>query len=61
MALLPTFPIEDELTTGKLVRALDLPMESAERYYPVWPPERSTHPPLIAFRDWLVAETLAVR
>ncbi|TYO63018.1 LysR family transcriptional regulator [Bradyrhizobium hipponense] len=60
-ALLPTFLIQDELTTGKLVRALDLPMESAERYYLLWPPERSTYPPLMVFPDWLVAETLADR
>ncbi|MFB6453417.1 LysR family transcriptional regulator [Bradyrhizobium tunisiense] len=59
VALLPTFLIQDELASGKLVRALDLPIESAERYYLVWPPERATHPPLVAFRDWLVAETLA--
>lgn len=59
VALLPTFLIHDELASGKLVRALDLPMESAERYYLVWPPERSAHPPLIVFRDWLLAETAA--
>ncbi|UQR68109.1 LysR substrate-binding domain-containing protein [Bradyrhizobium sp. C-145] len=58
VALLPIFLIQDELESGKLIRALDLPMESAERYYLVWPPERSTYPPLIVFRDWLVAETL---
>ncbi|MCK1516961.1 LysR family transcriptional regulator [Bradyrhizobium sp. 190] len=61
IALLPTFLIQDELASGKLVRAIDLPMESAERYYLVWPPERSKHPPLIAFRDWLLAETAADR
>lgn len=61
VALLPTFLIQDELANGKLVRALDLPIESAERYYLVWPSERSTHPPLIAFRDWVLAETAADR
>lgn len=61
VALLPTFLIQDELASGKLVRALNLPMESAERYYLVWPPERTTHPPLIVFRDWLLAETAADR
>lgn len=59
VALLPTFLIQDELASGKLIRALNLPMESAERYYLVWPPERSTHPPLIVFCDWLLAETAA--
>ncbi|MBW5438486.1 LysR family transcriptional regulator [Bradyrhizobium canariense] len=61
VALLPTFLIEDELASGKLVRAVDLAIESAERYYLVWPPERSNHPPLVAFRDWLLAETAADR
>ncbi|MBR1133020.1 LysR substrate-binding domain-containing protein [Bradyrhizobium iriomotense] len=61
VALLPTFLIEDELASGRLVRALDLPMESPERYYLAWPPERSTHPPLVAFRDWLLAETADYR
>jgi LysR family glycine cleavage system transcriptional activator len=61
VALLPSFLIQDELASGKLVPAVNLPMESSERYYLVWPPERSTHPPLIAFRDWLLAETAADR
>jgi LysR family glycine cleavage system transcriptional activator len=61
VALLPTFLIQDELASGKLVCALDLPMESAERYYLVWPPERSSHPPLVVFKDWLLAETAADR
>ena len=57
VALLPIFLIEDELATGTLVRALDLPMRSAEAYYLVWPPERAGHPPLVAFREWILAET----
>ncbi|MCK1406105.1 LysR substrate-binding domain-containing protein [Bradyrhizobium sp. 76] len=61
VALLPTFLIQEELTSGKLVLAIDRSMESAERYYLVWPAERSTHPPLRAFRDWLLAESGADR
>ncbi|MGY2812026.1 LysR family glycine cleavage system transcriptional activator [Bradyrhizobium sp. USDA 4506] len=61
VALLPTFLIQEELASGKLVRAVNLPMESSERYYLVWPPERSTHPPLIAFRNWLLAEAATDR
>jgi len=57
VALLPTFLIKDELASRKLVRAINLPMESPERYYLVWPSERATYPPLLAFREWLVAET----
>lgn len=61
VALLPTFLIQDELASGKLVCALNLPMESTERYYLVWPPERSAHPPLTAFRDWLLKAISADR
>lgn len=61
VALLPQFLIEDELATGKLVAALDLPMKSSESYYLAWPQERESHPPLVAFRTWLVAETAADR
>jgi len=56
VALLPTFLVRDELATGKLVHALELPMESVGRYYLVWPSERATYPPLVAFRQWLMAE-----
>jgi LysR family glycine cleavage system transcriptional activator len=61
VALLPTFLIQDELASRKLVRAINLPMESPERYFLVWPSERATHPPLSAFREWLVAETATDR
>lgn len=57
VALLPEFLIEPELASGQLVRAIDLPMRSADSYYLVWPGERSQHPPLVAFRDWILAET----
>ncbi|UPJ94906.1 LysR substrate-binding domain-containing protein [Bradyrhizobium sp. 172] len=61
VALLPIFLIKDELASGRLVRAFNRPMESSERYYLVWPRERSTHPPLIAFREWLLQEAAADR
>lgn len=61
VALLPDFLIEDELRSGKLVLALDLPMKSRDAYHLVWPHERAQHPPLIAFRDWLLEETAADR
>ena len=61
VALLPEFLIEDELRSGRLVRALDLPMASRDAYYLVWPSERATHPPLVAFRRWLLEETAGDR
>jgi LysR family transcriptional regulator, glycine cleavage system transcriptional activator len=57
VALLPIFLFEEELTSGRLVRALDLPMQMAAQYYLVWPGDRSTYPPLVAFRQWLVGAT----
>ncbi len=61
VALLPAFLIEEELKTGQLVRALDLPMKSAEAYFLAWPVDRAQHPPLIAFRDWILKETAGDR
>jgi LysR family glycine cleavage system transcriptional activator len=61
VALLPTFLIRDELDSGRLVPAFDLPMPSAGRYYLAWPPERALHPPLKAFREWLIAESALER
>jgi LysR family glycine cleavage system transcriptional activator len=57
VALLPEFLIEEELRTGRLVLAIDLPMRHADAYHLVWPRERASHPPLHAFRAWILAET----
>lgn len=56
VALLPTFLIQDELARGELVAAVDRPMQSAQRYYLVFPRERAAYPPLVAFREWIVKE-----
>lgn len=61
VALLPKFLIEEELATGKLVCALDLQMKSTEAYYLVWPSDRASHPPLLAFKKWILAETVGER
>ena len=53
VALLPEFLFGDELLSGRLVRALNRPMLSQAGYYLVWPMERASHPPLMAFREWL--------
>lgn len=57
VALLPEFLIEEEMASGRLVKAIDRPMQSTEAYYLVWPNERGSHPPLQAFRDWILEET----
>jgi LysR family transcriptional regulator, glycine cleavage system transcriptional activator len=57
-ALLPEFLIENELATGRLVRALSLPMKSVGSYWLVWPATREGYPPLERFRAWLKGQTL---
>jgi LysR family transcriptional regulator, glycine cleavage system transcriptional activator len=57
VALLPVFLFQDELDSGKLVPALDLPAKSDGAYYLCWPEARSEHAPLAAFRSWLATET----
>lgn len=54
VALLPEFLIKNELHSGALVSALDLPLKSEDAYYLVWPQRRSNYPPLAAFREWIV-------
>jgi LysR family transcriptional regulator, glycine cleavage system transcriptional activator len=56
VALLPKFLIEAELASGDLQLAIDLPMESPDRYYLAWPVSREAYPPLQAFRAWLQEE-----
>lgn len=53
VALLPRFLIEAELARGDLVEPVHGPVTSEEHYYIAWPPARSGHPPLRAFRQWL--------
>lgn len=61
LALLPEFLIQGEIARADLVKALDMPMQSTERYYLAWPANRSAYPPLVAFREWIVQEAQAER
>lgn len=56
VALLPTFLIQEELSRGDLVAAVEHEIESAEHYYLACPIERADYPPLVAFRSWIVEE-----
>jgi DNA-binding transcriptional LysR family regulator len=54
VALLPRFLMEPEFRSGQLVQAIRRgEMESASRYYLVWPASRASYPPLQAFAAWL--------
>jgi LysR family glycine cleavage system transcriptional activator len=56
LVLLPSFLFAREIEEGVLVPALNLPMQSTESYFLTWPLDRATYVPLLAFRDWLLAE-----
>ncbi|MEM7294457.1 MAG: LysR substrate-binding domain-containing protein, partial [Pseudomonadota bacterium] len=51
VALLPEFLIERELASGELVVAAGPREVSDGGYYLVWPSDRNSHLPLIAFRE----------
>jgi DNA-binding transcriptional LysR family regulator len=61
VALLPAFLAEPELAEGRLHCAWGGPFEGVGSYWLVWPEARAAWPPLAAFRDWLAAETAALR
>jgi LysR family transcriptional regulator, glycine cleavage system transcriptional activator len=54
VGLLPSFLVEDELRSGVLALALDVPFASGMAYYLHLPPHTAAWPPLAAFRDWLL-------
>ena len=54
IALLPEFLFTSQLTSGELVCAIDKKMKSDGAYYLVWPTDRNTYQPLLAFREWIV-------
>jgi LysR family transcriptional regulator, glycine cleavage system transcriptional activator len=54
VALLPTLLVHGELREGTLIPALDRPHRSARAYYLVHPRNKANHPPLAAFRRWLL-------
>ncbi|EEW26823.1 LysR family transcriptional regulator [Rhodobacter ferrooxidans] len=56
VALLPEFLAQAELADGRLVNAWGDPVPGTGSYYLVWPGIAAGYPPLVAFRDWLVAE-----
>lgn len=59
VALLPGFLVSEDLAAGRLVVAFDSSVTSHGAYRLVWPKSRASYPPLVAFREWLVAEVAA--
>lgn len=57
VALLPDYLAEQDLATGRLVRAWGGPTSSPGAYHLVWPVERGRDAALVKFRDWLATQT----
>ncbi len=56
IALVPTFLIEPELSSGQLVRAWNHEVRSASAYYLVRPLSKMAYPPASAFSQWLLEQ-----
>jgi DNA-binding transcriptional LysR family regulator len=56
VGLLPEFLARGDLDDGRLVEVFGGPVPVEGSYHLVWPRTGARHPPLRAFRDWLVAE-----
>ena len=56
VALLPDYLAEQDLATGRLVRAWGGPTTSPGAYHLVWPVEKSRNAALQTFRDWLATQ-----
>ena len=56
VALLPEFLARTELAEGRLIEAWGGPVPGRGAYWLVWPLTGGEYPPLVAFRDWLLAE-----
>ncbi|BFG79777.1 LysR substrate-binding domain-containing protein [Paraburkholderia terrae] len=58
IALVPRVLVDDELADGRLLTPFES-IASSRAYYLVYPERVQSHPALIAFRDWLLAEWAA--
>lgn len=56
VALLPTYLIEDEIRSGRLVPVLNLPMSTENAYFVVRPEEKRSHMIADLFQEWLLSE-----
>ncbi|MCP3689015.1 MAG: LysR family transcriptional regulator [Gammaproteobacteria bacterium] len=56
VALMPRLFVENELKTGTLIGFDQGASKSSSAYYLVAPKKRASYAPLVAFREWIVAE-----
>lgn len=57
-ALLPRYLIEDEIGSGRLEIALDMPLFTTNSYYLVTPDSNRGSPASLQFQEWLLNEVL---
>ncbi|SHF37793.1 transcriptional regulator, LysR family [Ruegeria intermedia] len=56
VALLPSYLIEQDLATGRLIMTFTGAVETMGAYYLVWPSTKSGDPSLREFRHWLASQ-----
>ena len=56
VALLPSYLIEQDLATGRLITAFTGAVETVGAYYLVWPSTKSDDPSLREFRHWVASQ-----
>lgn len=61
VALVPSFLIEEELASDRLIVLFPEALATQRAYYVVVPEAGAENPLVIAFRDWLVAEAATMR
>jgi DNA-binding transcriptional LysR family regulator len=59
VAMLPRFLIQEELSSGRLVVAIERPVTSSDAYYLVHPERKADLRRVVVFRDWLVEQCAA--
>ena len=55
-ALVPQILVEEELASGRLVRASPRSLDGGSPYALIFPPQQSDNPAFCLFRDWLIEE-----
>ena len=55
-ALVPHVLVEEEIASGRLVRASARSLDGGSPYGLIFPPQQADNPAFAAFRDWLVTE-----
>ena len=53
VAMLPSFMVESDLASGRLITVKGGAIAGPGAYYLVWPENRADYPPLRVFREWL--------